>query len=155
MVDNYSKWIISYTDLDESLKKTKFNFIGHKLLFSENSIYNNLIQRSDILYRRVQVPNWHSFELDERDLTQQDFFSFFLADVPGSEMIFLLTDDADIHKDHAFKFLVSDFIEFSEFYEDYMSMDFFQFSLYVLVYSESNMIRFIDELGGINEFILT
>ena len=155
MVNDYYKWVISYTDLDESLKKTKFNFIDHKLLFTENGIYDNLTKRSDILYRRELIPHWYLFEVGEKHLTQHDFYSFFLTDVPKNEMIFLITDEGIMFKEHAFKFLVNDFMNFSEFYEDYMSMEFFQFSLYVLVYTESSMIRFIDDLGGINEFILT
>lgn len=152
MDKKFEKYVINPFVLNELLKKTKFNFFSYDSLINENDVFEKMQNNKINNYQRTHIKNWADYENNEKDLSQKDFHNFFLMDIPPNELIILLTHEGIILRKCVFKFYSAEFYAFSDLYEDYFSMEFFQLSYYLLIYPGLNMLRFLDEDGGINEY---
>ncbi|SHN08287.1 hypothetical protein [Chitinophaga sp. CF418] len=147
-----NKWVISSETAMESLSKTKLNFLTYSDLTYLNSLYSAL-QTVNNEYHRKQIPNWYLFTTGQQELGVSDFKSFFFDGIDDTEQVFLFSDEG--HDNGCFFiFDANDLISFSYWYEQRFNMNFFQFSDYILIVPRLDIIKFNDDEGGINEFII-
>ena len=147
------KWGVNVSDLQKYISNTKFSFLTYNSFISENNLYGEMEKRVDKEYLFYEIEDWLSFQSGEKDLSKEDFFNFFLHDVDSNQLILLFTEEGMSIKNNCFfKFHCSDFVKFSTWYEDYFSMDFFQFSYYLLLCPQLNKIKFLDDEGGMHVY---
>ena len=144
--------MISYSELDTLLKDSKFSFLDHEILVTQNRVYSVMIDRPEISYHRVEIKDWYFYQTGERELTQELFYEVLLKDLAPEQIVYFMSDESDVNLKQAFKFRVSEFFEFCDAFEDQLSMEFFQFGYYVLIFPEIGKLRFFDDEGGNNEF---
>jgi hypothetical protein len=168
MGDKLEKWTIDLEAIDEILATTRFDSLTHRELTNEHTLYKALKDKPGFHFKRTLIAEArssakeeshrgkgqpHKTHLSPNDLGQSDFNLFFLKDIAAAQSIILISDDSLFLKKKGFKFQIAEFDEFASFFEDNLSMEFFEFSFYVVLYPVDNMIRFLDEQGGVNEFI--
>ncbi|MBO9730135.1 MAG: hypothetical protein J7623_15965 [Chitinophaga sp.] len=153
MKAEYNEWILSQAEAIENLQNTKLNFLTYSDLIYTNSLFWKIEEVSNKELKRTCIPNWYYYQNRELELCKEDFFRFFFSDMRGEEFSFLITDEGHV-KGWVFQFFVKDFIRFSEWYEDYFGKVFFDFSDYLVVFPKLNMIRLLDEEGGINQLVV-
>jgi hypothetical protein len=151
MNSGFEKYLLKPADVDLILKQSGLGFLSYKSLISENSIYEITLRNPYLKNEKHQIKDWYLFEKNEIDLSEEDFFNFFLVDIPKDDSVILFTQEGIILEGCAFKFDVADFFIFSEKYENFFSMEFFQLSFYSVLICRSKICRFIDEKGTIHE----
>jgi hypothetical protein len=152
MEEDFFKWIISYSEVNEFIKDTKLSFLNYKAFVNANILYKEVENRNDVKFEFSQIKNWTLFQRDIEDLSQEHFYNYFLKDMSPNELVLLFTDEGGFNK-CAFKFHVDDFYKFSDSYEDFFEMRFFQLSYYLLVYPQLNIVKCLDDDGGIHKYI--
>ena len=150
MNEEFGKYTLSIKQVDNLLKETNPKLSSYTIFFDENLLYDFAIQQKRDDIRKMPIKDWYLFENGEKDLTQEDFFDFFLKGIPDNCSILLFTDEGILNK-LAFQFDLKDFFLFSNLYEDFFQMEFFQLSYYCVVFLELSLCKFIDESGVIYE----
>ena len=145
------KYIITYSEVDRHLNDSVFNFMNYSSLLNANRIYDVLKSNNDFYYQRRIIENWENYELDTDDLTQEIFSQYLLYDLPQGNDIILFTDEGILNH-FAFIFDSQSFFNFSNIYETYFSMEFFQLSYYCVICPKVGKLKFLDEGGGVNEY---
>lgn len=152
MEDNYNKWIIDSNVVMDRLKSTKLGFLKYEDLTYENYLMKS-IGEVDHKYERRQTSNWYDFTSGRCDLTVQRFKEHLLRGISSEEHFLLFTDEGHGMK-WLFTLLVNDLDNFADWYEDYFNREFYEFSEYVLIFPNLDMVIFNDDEGGINEFLI-
>jgi hypothetical protein len=152
-IDNFKSYFIEPDEVNKILQASKLDFLSYNSLLGENILCENFRNQGKFKHRRAQIPHWNDFETEKHELDQELFYNYFLSDLKIDQVIVLITDEG-IRQNHAFKFKIFEFYLFSDIYENFFSMEFFQFSFYLAVIPDINTVRFLDENGGINEFIV-
>jgi hypothetical protein len=121
--------------------------------FSNANAFFGQISKIENKYQSFEIENWRLFENGDIDFGQEDYYEFFLSDVNVDQQVFLVTHEGVFNRCF-FRFLARDFIQFSDWYEDCFSMEFFQLSYYLLIFPGLKMVRFLDDYGKIHQFTL-
>ena len=153
MVNNFENYFIGPDEVNNELRGSMLDFLSYPFLPGENIVCERIEELGCFQYKRTQISNWTEFEIGEQELDQALFFKVFLNDLNIGQTVLLITDEG-IMKKIGFKFKVSEFYLFSDQYEDFFSMEFFQLSFYLIAIPSMNMIRYLDECGGINEYTI-
>jgi len=153
MNTTFEKYMIPKEDLDSILQSSNYYEISYATLSNENLLYEIATQKGITIDKKM-IQEWRLYENEEKDLTQNVFFEFFLSDLPKNSSVLLFTDEGLLKK-VAFQFEVNEFVSFSDMYEEYFGMEFFQFSYYCILSFHKNICRFIDEAGSIHEVELS
>ena len=148
---NFYKYKVNFEEIDRFLGK--FSFCDYKTFLSENAMYEKLVKSNGFKYKRHKIKNWESYENNESDLSQEDFFEIFLKNVKENEGLLLFTDEGILEK-CTFKLKVSEFYSFSSLYEDQYNMEFFQLSFYCVLFVDLGICKFLDDNGFLNEISL-
>lgn len=150
-VSTFQKHIIKLEAVPKLLNHSKFGFLDGSIIANENALWDILTTGKGIKHECHKLKNWEEYELGERDLTEDDFFKNFLADIGNEQLVLLFTDEG-FQENCGYTFYISEFANFSELYEDYYSMEFFQLSFYLTIFPALNVCRYLDECGVIHEF---
>lgn len=153
MNTEHSRWVLSREKAIEELQHTKLKFLTYSDLIYPNSLFEKMEEIANKELKRTVIPTWYRYQNEELELNNEDFFKYFFNDIEIGELIFLITDEGH-DNGWVFHFFVKDFTSFSKWYEEYFARDFFQFSDYLLVYPNLNMIRLLDDEGGINQLVV-
>ncbi|NML37504.1 hypothetical protein HHL17_09910 [Chitinophaga sp. G-6-1-13] len=153
MNTEHSRWVLSRERAIEELQTTKLKFLTYSDLIYSNSLFEKMERIDNKDLKRTIIPTWCRYQNEEMELKNEDFFSFFFGDIGMEELTFLITDEGH-DNGWVFQFLVKDFAGFSKWYEASFARDFFQFSDYLVVYPSLNMIRLLDDEGGINQLVV-
>jgi hypothetical protein len=150
-VDNQlSEYTIEYPRVIDLLQDTRLSFIDPTKL---SGIPRMAEQESKIARKKcieTFITDWGDYENDEKSLTQEDFYKFFLANKSSDIEAILFTFEGLMQKT-AFRFRISDFFKFSSLYEDHFSMEFFQLSYYIILFPMINVYTYINADGKIVE----
>ncbi|RBL91484.1 hypothetical protein [Chitinophaga flava] len=142
-------WIISREEAIGRLRNTKLDFLVYEDLISSNALFDAMLGLRFKKIERKAIEGWNA----NKDLTLLDFADFFFPSVGERESILLISDEGHVKK-WVFALSINEMTSFANWYEDYFNREFFEYGDYLVVFPCLNMIRHIDDEGGMNEYIV-